>query len=399
MSLDVKKDFAIFKSQKKLAYLDNAATSMTPDCVVKAMDEYYENYNSNVHRGVYKIARMADEKYEGARKFIADYINADVQEVIFTSGATFGLNILAYSLSRGLNKGDNVVLSRMEHHANLVPWQQAARRHGFELRFIELGDDYDLDMNSARKVIDQNTKVVSIVHVSNTLGTINPVKQIIALAKKVGAKTILDSAQAAAHIKIDVEELDCDFLVFSGHKVFGPTGIGVLYGRKRLLLEMEPLIFGGDMISLVTYERSEWNELPWKFEAGTPNISGAIGMAEGLRYLGTIGYNNLSRHEEGLTRKAVHELSKIEGVKLIGPKYNRIGVVSFVIDGIHPHDIATILDEEGVAVRAGHHCTMPLMKLLGVKATVRASFSIYNEEKDVDSLVRGVNRAIKVFKK
>lgn len=393
----IKKDFAIFKSQKKLAYLDNAATSLTPDSVVEAMDEYYEKYNSNIHRGVYKLAQIADQNYEGARKKIAQFLNADTSEVIFTSGATHGLNIVASGLSKNLGKGDVVVLSRMEHHGNLVPWQEASRRQGFTIKFIELGSDYQLDLKSAAKIIDKKCKVVSLIYVSNTLGTINPVAKIISLAKQAGAVTILDAAQAVSHLPIDVKKLDCDFLAFSGHKMFGPTGIGILYGKKSLLEKMEPFSFGGDMISTVSYEKSTWNELPYKFEAGTPNIAGAIGLGAAVDYIKKIGYKNISAHENALTKYALAKLSAIPGVKIIGPKTSRVGVISFTVEGIHPHDLASILDGEGVAVRAGHHCTMPLMKLLGVKATARASFAIYNDRKDVDKLIDGVKKAIKIF--
>lgn len=394
----IKQDFTLLRQQKNLSYLDSAATSLTPDVVVKKMDEYYFKYNANVHRGVYSLAQKADEEFERARVVIADFINANSKEVIFTSGATAGLNILASSIGQTLKKGDNVVLTRMEHHANLVPWQQAAKRYGFAIRFIELNSKYQLDLKSAKKVIDKNTKVVSIIHVSNTLGTVNPVFELIKLAKRVGAQTILDSSQAAAHLPIDVKKLDCDYLVFSGHKVYGPTGIGILYGKRERLVALEPVTFGGDMIISVSYEAAEWNEVPYKFEAGTPNIAGAIGLGMAVEYIQSIGWKNILKHENELTQKALKMLTRIKCVKIIGPAEDRVGVISFVVDGVHPHDLASILDGKGVAVRAGHHCTMPLMKLLGVRATARASFGIYSTQKDIVALVEGIKKAQVMFR-
>lgn len=394
----IQRDFTLLRQNKKLSYLDSAATSLTPDVVVKKMDEYYFKYNANVHRGVYKLAQKADQEFERARAIIADFINANSKEIIFTSGATAGLNILASSIGQNLRKGDNVVLTRMEHHANLVPWQQSAKRNGFSIRFIELDKNYQLDLNSANKVIDRRTKVVSMIHISNTLGTVNPVFSIIEMAKKVGAQTILDSSQAVAHLPIDIKKLDCDYLVFSGHKVYGPTGIGILYGKRERLESLEPLTFGGDMIISVSYESAQWNEVPYKFEAGTPNISGAIGLGVAIEYLNSIGWKNILKHENGLTQKALKELVRLKGVKIIGSKENRIGVISFVVEGVHPHDLASILDSRNVAVRAGHHCTMPLMKLLGVRATARVSFGIYSTQKDIAQLIGGIKEAQRIFK-
>jgi len=394
----IKKDFAILRQQKSLSYLDSAATSLTPDVVVRKMDEYYFKYNANVHRGVYKLAQKADEEFERSRAVIADFINADSREIVFTSGATAGLNLLASSIGQTLKKGDNVVLTRMEHHANLVPWQQAAKKYGFNLRFIELDKNFQLDLKSAKKVIDKKTKIVSMIHVSNTLGTVNPVFELIKMAKKAGAQTILDSSQAVAHLPIDVKKLDCDYLVFSGHKVYGPTGIGILYGKQSRLETLEPVNFGGDMISSVSYESAKWNEVPYKFEAGTPNISSAIGLGAAIEYVESIGWKQILSHEMALTQKALKLLASIKGVKIIGPKINRVGVISFTVDGIHPHDLASILDEHGVAVRAGHHCTMPLMRLLGVKATARVSFGIYTTTTDIDKLISGIKRAHSIFR-
>jgi len=396
-----KKDFSIFKANKKLVYLDSGSTAQTPDVVVAKMDEYYKKYNANIHRGLYGIAQKADAEYEKAREIVADFINAETSETIFTSGTTHGLNLLAYSLSKNLKKGDNVVLTRMEHHANLVPWQEMSRIYGFEIKFIELTNDYRLDLKSAARVINKKTKIVSMIHASNTLGTINPAEKIIKLAKKVGAYTILDSAQYIPHYQVDVKKLGCDFLVFSGHKICGPTGIGVLYGKKEHLDVMEPFMFGGDMVAEVSYDKATWNKLPIKFEAGTPNIAGAIGLGAAIEYLKKIGYARIQNNELRIKNKFAKELVKLKKVKIVGPKADasdRLAIFSFVIGGVHPHDVAEVLAESDIAIRPGHHCAMPLMRLLGVKSTSRASFYFYNDEADVDKLIDGIKKVLKVFK-
>ncbi len=406
---EIKKDFPIFKTQPNLVYLDNASTTQTPQVVLDAMNAYYTKFRANIHRSVYKLSQEATDMYESARKVVAGFIGAEFEEIFFTSGTTQGLNMLAQTLGRGLKKWDNVVLTRMEHHANLIPWQEMSKRYGFEIRFIELTSDFRLQTSDLP--IDEHTKIVSFVHVSNTLGTINPAKEIIALAKKVGAVTIVDAAQSVAHMPIAVKELDCDFLAFSGHKMYGPTGIGVVYGKRERLEALDPFLFGGDMIKEVTFERATWHDVPWLFEAGTPNIAGAIGLAAAVQFVGKVGFDVIKSHEEELTEYALQELEKIEGLSIVGPigdltqtlSYKergtlyRTGVISFTLNNIHPHDIATILDRHNVAVRAGHHCTMPLMQYLGLPGTTRASFGMYNSKEDVDELIHALCEVKKIF--
>ncbi|MBI4016083.1 MAG: cysteine desulfurase [Candidatus Aenigmarchaeota archaeon] len=405
-TLDTKKireDFPIFKQlthNKPLIYLDNGATSQKPVQVIDAMNRFYNEYNSNVHRGVYKISELATHAYEEAHRKTADFIKAEFEEVIFTKGTTESLNLLAYTLGRTLKQGDEIVLSQMEHHSNLVPWQQLAKQKGLALKFIRITKDYKLDMAHAREIITPKTKIVSIVHVSNVLGTINPVKELAALAHKNGALFVIDGAQSIQHLPINVKELDCDFFAFSGHKMLGPTGIGVLYGKRHLLEHMEPFLYGGDMISEVQFEHSTWNELPWKFEAGTPNITEAIGLAAAIDYLKEINMEHIKEYEEELTTYALETLSNIKGVRVYGPTEagDRGSVIAFNVEGIHPHDVSTILDREGIAVRGGHHCAMPLMNLLGVTGTVRASFSFYNTTEEIDKLAQAIKKAQEVFK-
>lgn len=395
---NIKKQFPIFENQTDLAYLDNAATAQMPQVVLDATTKYNTEYRANIHRGTYKLSELSSQKYEDARQSIAKFINAEKNEIIFTSGTTQGLNGLANSLGRKLNSSNNIVLTRMEHHANLIPWQMMSKEYGFEIRFIELDQNYALDLESAKKVIDKNTKIVSFVHISNTLGTINSAQEIVGLAKKVGAISIVDGAQSVAHMKIDVKKIDCDFFVFSGHKIGGPTGIGVLYGKMNRLEAMDPFVFGGGMIAEVNYSEAKWDNVPHKFEAGTPNISGAIGLGRAVEFLIEIGMEHIEQYEKKLTDYAIAEFSKIRQLKIIGPEGDRASVISFVIEGIHPHDVATILDRENVAVRAGNHCTEPLMEHLGVNGTTRASFWIYNTTDDIDKLVTGLKKAIELFK-
>lgn len=387
------------------AYLDSAASSLTPNVVIEAMNDYYTNFRSNVHRGMYKTAGEATERYEAVRGLVAKFLNASTpEEIVFTKGTTESLNLLATSLGRTLGPGDEVVLTEMEHHANLVPWQEAAKRHGFVLKFIPLTKEYRLDMEAARSLITTKTKAVSIVHASNVLGTVNPAKELAVLAHAVGAVFILDAAQSVPHMKVDVHDLDCDFLAFSAHKAYGPTGVGVLYGKKALLEKMEPAQYGGDMIREVKYEASTWNDAPMKFEAGTPNIAGVIGLGAAISYLATIGMDTIEAHDRDLTAYALEKLSVIEGVRIIGPvpgttgSGERIGAISFEVAGAHPHDLATLFDREGVAVRGGHHCAMPLMNKLGITGTCRASFGIYNGKEDVDALVEAIEKAKRTLK-
>ncbi len=377
------------------AYLDSAASSLTPHAVIEAMNAYYENFRSNVHRGMYKTAGEATERYEAVRGTVAKFLNAAAsEEIIFTKGTTESLNLLATSLGGAYGPGDDVVLTEMEHHANLVPWQEAAKRRGFALKFIPLTPAYRLDMEAARALITAKTKAVSIAHASNALGTINPAKELAALAHAVGAVFILDAAQSVPHMKVDVQDLGCDFLAFSAHKAYGPTGTGILYGKKALLEKMEPAQYGGDMIREVTYEASTWSDAPMKFEAGTPNIAGVIGLGAAIDYLERIGMDSIEAHDRELTEYALEKLSAISDLKIVGPRAGeRIGVISFEVAGAHPHDLATLLDREGVAVRGGHHCAMPLMRTLGLTGTSRASFGAYNDMQDVDALVEAIGKA------
>ncbi|HJV32923.1 MAG TPA: cysteine desulfurase [Patescibacteria group bacterium] len=396
---DILKDFPSLHAMGMRAYLDSAASSLTPVAVTEAMDDYYANYRANVHRGMYATSAKATERYEAVRGVVAGFLNASADEIVFTSGTTDALNLLASSLGRTYGPGDEVVLTEMEHHANLVPWQEAAKRHGFALKFIPLTPEYALDMDAARAIVTPKTKAVSVVHASNVLGTVNPAKEIAALAHAVGAVVILDAAQSVAHMKIDVRDLDCDFFAFSAHKTYGPTGVGVLYGKKKLLENLEPARYGGDMIREVKLESSTWNESPWKFEAGTPNVAGVIGLGAALRYLADIGMDAVRAHDRALTTYALEKISAIPGVRIVGPAAGeRIGAISFEVEGAHPHDLATLLDREGVAVRGGHHCAMPLMSKLGLAGTCRASFGLYTEEKDVDALVDALLKAKAVLK-
>ncbi|MEK7624052.1 MAG: SufS family cysteine desulfurase [Patescibacteria group bacterium] len=395
----IKTDFPIFKNHPNLVYLDNASTTQTPQVVLDVMDAYYTKYRANIHRGIYKLSNEATEMYEVARQVVADSLEAKFEEVIFTSGATQGLNMLAQALGKDLKPGDNVVLTRMEHHANLIPWQEMSRRYGFELRFIEL-ENYELQTSddTLKNLIDKNTKIVSFTLVSNTLGTINNATSIIERAKSVGAIMIIDAAQAMAHFSVSVKTLNCDFLVFSGHKMYGPTGIGVLYGKRERLEKMDPVLFGGDMIKEVTFAKAIWNDIPWRFEAGTPNIGGAIGLATATQYLQRIGWLQILEHEVEVMLYAMQELQRIGGLTIIGPIEKRVGVISFILDCVHPHDIASVLDTKyNIAVRAGHHCTMPLMQYLGIPGTTRASFGIYNSREDVDRLVEGIKEVKRIF--
>lgn len=384
-----------------LVYLDSAATSQKPVQVIEAVKNYYEFDNSNVHRGVHTLGNRATEKYEGAREKVQKFINASsTEEIIFLRGTTTAINLIAQSYGRAnVEEGDEIVITYMEHHSNIIPWQQLAKERGAILKYVELEEDGTISLEQVRAAVTERTKIVSMVYVSNVLGTMNPVKEVAQIAHENGAVMVVDGAQAAPHLKIDVQQLDCDFFAFSGHKMCGPTGIGVLYGKKDLLNNMEPVEFGGEMIDFVGLYDSTWKELPWKFEGGTPIIAGAVGLGAAIDFLNEIGLNNIEKHEHAMAAYAMDKMSDIKGLEIYGPKdpEKRAGIVTFNLNDVHPHDVATVLDMSGIAVRAGHHCAQPLMKWLEVTATARASFYLYNNESDVDRLVEGLRSAKEYF--
>lgn len=398
----IRADFPVLDQKvngKQLVYLDNAATTQKPRQVIDTIDEYYRRYNSNIHRGVHSLSEKATAAYEAARETVRDFINAPAtREIIFVRGATEGINLVAQSYGMtNLKAGDEIIISEMEHHSNIVPWQLLCERTGAVLRVIPINDDGDLKLESYQSLLGPKTKLVSIVHISNALGTINPVKQIVDLAHEHDALVLVDGAQATAHTGIDVQALDCDFYVFSGHKMFGPTGIGVLYGKTDLLNAMPPYQSGGDMIKMVTLEKTLFNELPYKFEAGTPHIAGVIGMGAAINYIKSIGLDNIAAYEHDLLDYAAAAVSDIKGLKLVGTAKKKTSILSFTLGNIHAHDIGTILDHEGVAVRAGHHCAMPVMERFGIPATARASFALYNTRGEVDTLVKALNKCKEIF--
>ncbi|WP_077619257.1 cysteine desulfurase [Bacillus sinesaloumensis] len=398
---DIRSMFPILDQEvngNPLVYLDSAATSQKPVTVIEALDRYYREYNSNVHRGVHTLGTKATDAYENSREKVRKFINASsMQEIIFTRGTTTAINTIAESYGRdNLQEGDEIVITYMEHHANIIPWQQIAKRTGAKLKYIPLQEDGSIDIKDVEATVTNQTKIVSVMMVSNVLGTINPIKEITEIAHRNGAIMVVDGAQAAPHLKIDVKDLNCDFLAFSGHKMCGPTGIGVLYGKKALLEKMVPVETGGEMIDFVDLYESTWKELPWKFEAGTPIIAGAIGLGAAIDFLEDIGLDNILEYEHKLADYAVERLSQIEGLTIYGPKH-RAGLVTFNIEDVHPHDVATVLDADGIAVRAGHHCAQPLMKWLKVSATARASFYLYNTEEEIDKLVEGLIKTKEYF--
>ncbi|EDN9506348.1 SufS family cysteine desulfurase [Listeria monocytogenes] len=400
----IRADFPILDqeiNEKPLAYLDNAATSQKPKQVIEALTHYYEFDNANVHRGVHTLAARATDAYESARSKVAKFIHArEVAEIIFTRGTTSAINLVADSYAEAnIEAGDEIVISYLEHHSNLIPWQQLAKRKGAVLKYIELEEDGTISVEQAKKAIGEKTKIVALAHVSNVLGTITPIKEIAAIAHQFGAVILVDGAQAVPHMEVDVVDLDADFYAFSGHKMMAPTGIGALYGKRELLDAMEPTEFGGEMIDFVELYDSTWKELPWKFEAGTPIIGGAIALGAAIDYLAEVGLENIQAHEQALASYAIEEMSKIEGITIYGPKdaSKRCGLVTFNLEGAHPHDIATILDEDGVAIRAGHHCAQPLMKWLDVSSTARASFYIYNTKEEIDALIDGLKLTKEYF--
>ena len=404
-SLDVvriREDFPILKQKvngKPLVYLDNAATSQKPQVVIDTLTRYYATENSNIHRGVHSLSQQATQEYEDTRAKIRQFLNAsDDREIIFVRGTTEGINLVAQSYGRqNVWEGDEVVISAMEHHSNIVPWQILCQEKGAHLRVIPMNDDGELLMDEYEGLLGPRTKLVSVVHMSNSLGTINPVRQMVEMAHGHGIPVLLDGAQSTPHMAIDVQELGCDFFVFSGHKLFGPTGIGALYGRAELLESMPPYQGGGDMIKSVTFEKTLYNALPYKFEAGTPNIAGVIGLGAAVDYVSALGLDNTSAYEGTLLEYGTERLSAISGLRLVGTAREKAGILSFVLDGVHPHDIGTILDSEGIAVRTGHHCTQPVMERFGVAATARASLAFYNTKEEIDTLVRGIDKVMEVF--
>lgn len=398
----IKKDFPVLNqivNDEPLVYLDNAATTQKPLKVLAAIKDYYENDNANVHRGVHTLAERATEKYEAAREKVRQFINAkSTKEVLFTRGTTTSINWVAQFAGQILKTGDEIVISIMEHHSNIVPWQEVAKKTGAILKFVYLKDG-QLDMDDLRKKITNQAKFVSIAHVSNVLGTINPVEEITKIAHEHGAYMVVDGAQSTPHMAIDLQKMDVDFFAFSGHKMMGPTGIGVLYGKEELLNQFEPVEFGGEMIDFVYESHSTWTELPWKFEAGTPNIAGAIALGAAIDYIQELGIDQIHQHEIELIDYLMPKLQEIEGLKIYGPKDNvkRGGLIAFNIEGLHPHDVATALDMEGVAVRAGHHCAQPLLNYLETPATARASFYLYNTKADCDKLVESLKKTKEFF--
>ncbi|MBF8268776.1 MAG: cysteine desulfurase [Gammaproteobacteria bacterium] len=400
----VRADFPILSRQvhgKPLVYLDNAATSQKPAQVIEAVDHYYRHYNANIHRGVHTLSAEATAAYEAARHKVRDFLNAGSdKEIIFVRGATEAINLVAQTFGRStLKGGDEIIISTMEHHSNIVPWQLLCEQTGAVLRVIPINDKGELIMEAYEKLLSERTRIVSIVHISNALGTVVPVKAVIEKAHQRGAVVLVDGAQAVPHASCDVQALDCDFYVFSSHKLFGPTGVGALYGKQRLLEQMPPYQGGGDMIKMVTFARTEYNDLPYKFEAGTPNIAGAIGLGAALDYVNRIGLAAIAGYEQDLLAYGTAALQEVPGLRLIGTAPDKASILSFVLDGIHPHDIGTILDHEGVAIRTGHHCAMPVMDFFRVPATARASLAFYNTHAEIDTLVRAVFNARKIFAK
>lgn len=402
MNAEIRELFPILNQEingRPLVYLDSAATSQKPRQVLDALKKYYEWENSNVHRGVHTLGSRATDAYEGAREKLARFINArSTQEVIFTRGNTTSINFVAAGYARKIcGEGDEIVITPMEHHSNLIPWQQAAKATGATLKYIPLQEDGSISLEDVEKTITENTKMVSIVHVSNVLGVVNPIKEIAEIAHRKGAKILVDGAQSTPHMKVDVQDLDVDFFTISGHKMCGPTGIGVLYGKKAVLEQMDPVEFGGEMIDFVDLYDSTWKELPWKFEGGTPVIAGAVGLGAAADFLTEVGIDAIHAHDRKLTEYALDRMTAIPELIVYGPQKNRSSLVTFNLGDIHPHDVATVLDAEGVAVRAGHHCCQPLMRWLQVSSTARASFYLYNTEQDIDQLVMALQKTKEYF--
>ena len=388
---------------RPLVYLDNAATTQKPRCVVEAMMEEYYNVNANVHRGVHFLSQKATDLHEQARETVRDFINARTSsEIIFTRGTTESINLLAYSFGEAfMQEGDEVLISEMEHHSNIVPWQILAERKGLKIKVIPITDDGQIDLSTYRRILEQSTRIrlVCVTHVSNVLGTVNPIKEIISMAHEQGIPVLVDGAQSTPHFKVDVQELDCDFFAFSGHKIYGPTGVGVLYGKEKYLEQMPPYQGGGEMIQKVSFEKTTFNQLPYKFEAGTPDYVGTHALATAINYVDHIGMNQILKHEQELTAYALQQLRTIDNMQIYGHPVGNAGdaVISFNIKGIHHLDLGTLLDRLGIAVRTGHHCAEPLIHRLGIEGTVRASFALYNTKEEVDALVQGIQRVVKMF--
>ncbi len=400
---DIRNQFPILERKvngKQLVYFDNAATTQKPQSVITALDNYYKGYNANIHRGIHTLAEEATAKYEDTRKALQKFVNAEFEEeIIFTRGVTEGINLVSNTFGRKfINAGDEIIISTLEHHSNIVPWQMLCEEKGAILKVIPINDAGEIIWEEYIALLSEKTKLVSIVHASNALGTINPVEKIIEEAHKVGAKVLLDGAQSSSHIVIDVQALNVDFFVLSAHKLYGPTGIGMLYGKKELLEAIPPFHGGGEMIKEVTFAKTTYNELPYKFEAGTPNIADTIALNEAIQFVNTIGKSNIMAHENSLLQYATDELLKIEDLEIIGTAKQKVSVASFVIKNIHHQDLAYILDSEGVAIRTGHHCTQPLMQRLGLKGTSRASFAVYNTTQEIDTLIFAVQKAVRMLK-
>jgi cysteine desulfurase/selenocysteine lyase len=398
----IRSDFPILnklQNNKPIIYFDNAATTQKPQVVIDSLKEYYENYNANIHRGVYYLSQKATEKYEETRNIVKNFINAQFdEEIVFTKGATDSLNLLAYSLARTyLKEGDEVIISHMEHHANIVPWQELVKYYGIKLVVLPVDDKGELILSKLEDLITYKTKIISIVHISNSLGTINPIEEIIKKAHEFDIKVIVDASQSIQHTKIDVQKLDCDFLVFSGHKIYGPTGTGVLYGKKKYLKEMVPYQTGGDMILNVTLEKTIFNDIPNKFEAGTPNIEGIIGLGEAIKYFQKYSIDDIYEYEKELLNYATNKVLEIDGIKIIGTSKNKASVLSLYSDVVHPHDLGTLLDEQNICIRAGHHCTQPVMQRFGIPATARASFAFYNTIEEIEQFIEALKKSIKLF--
>ena len=391
-----KKDFPIF-NDTSLVYLDSASTSQKPRAVINSLKNVYENSNANVHRALYSLGSKSTEMYESARKTVAKFINAAPQEIVFTSGTTESLNLLSYTLDTKIDKNDEILISHMEHHANLVPWQLLAKRTGAKLRYLPLTKEGELDLSQTERYFTSKTKVVSLTHMSNVLGSINPIDKISEITKKIDAIFIVDAAQSVSHIPVDIQNLGCDFITFSGHKMLGPTGIGVLWGSFKMLESLPPFLSGGEMIETVTLENATWNEVPYKFEAGTPNYVQAIGLGTAVEYLSNIGMENVQEHEKKLTEYAIEKLKTIPELYIHGSPSSRGGVISFNINKIHPQDLSQFLNEDNICIRVGHHCAQPLLKTLGETSTARISFYVYNDSSDIDKFVESLKSAMKYF--
>jgi len=383
---------------KPLIYFDNGATAQKPQVVIDAISHYYSKENANIHRGVHHLSQVATDKYEQARKTIQRAINSPTSEqVIFTKGTTDGINLVAFSFGELLSANDEIIISEMEHHSNIVPWQMLCERKGCVLKVIPINEKGELQMDAFEQMLSDKTKLVAVTHISNTLGTINPIEEIIEKAHSVGARVLIDGAQSIQHTKVDVQALDCDFFVFSGHKIFGPTGVGVLYGKKDVLNQMPPYQGGGDMIAKVTFEKTTYNELPHKFEAGTPHIAGGICLGTAFEYLDSLDMEAVNQHEQELLDYAQAELLKIDGLRIIGTATKKTSVVSFIVDGTHPFDVGTLLDKQGIAVRTGHHCTQPLMDIFKIPGTIRASFAFYNTKEEIDIFINALKRSVNML--